>query len=218
MKRGTRKVWLWRWAVFLLAGWYAGYMILTSDYSKFGGPFRFLTIWALLGSFFCASRALAWSEGRTDRLWYPMMCATAVINAMVVFLYWRLFLEDPASVTRNGELGELWLEMYIHALGPLLQWIEALFVSRAFRRPIAAASIIVGWVVGYLAWAELFVQPLNSTPVGAVTTGLPYPFLNSLEFPDRLTFYAINLGTGLALLLVFFGLQWVFNRMRPAGV
>ena len=46
---------LYRWAVFLLAGFYLIWMLLIdADYSNPGGPFRFLTIWALLLSFFVA--------------------------------------------------------------------------------------------------------------------------------------------------------------------
>ena len=215
MRRVSLRVYIWRWIVFLLAGGYSLYLVVTSDYSTPGGPFRFLTIWALLGSFFCASRAIAWSEARSDRTWASFMAATAVVNAMVVFLYWRLFLEDPASVTRNGELGELWLEMYIHGLGPVLQWIEALFLTRAFRRPVASTAILVAWVAGYLTWAELFVQRFNTTPIGSVTSGVPYPFLNSMEFPARLEFYGVNLGMALVLLVVFFALGWVVRRLLP---
>ena len=41
-----------RWIVFLLAAGYCLHQITTSGYEHFGGPFRFLTIWALLMSFY----------------------------------------------------------------------------------------------------------------------------------------------------------------------
>ena len=215
MQTTSKLILLWRWAVFLIAAFYAVYMITTADYSRPGGPFRFLTIWALLLSFFCASRVLALSEGRSTRRWHGVLAATAVVNGMVVFLYWSLYFNDPSSVTRNGELGVWWQELYLHAAGPALQWIEALFVSRAFRRPLASLAWLVGFVVAYLTWAEQFVQRFNETPVGSVTTGLPYPFLNNLEWSARLNFYGVNLATGVGLLAVFFVLGWLVNRVMP---
>ena len=141
---------------------------------------------------------------------------TAVLNAMVVYLYWRLFLNDPASVTRNGEMGELYLELYLHGLGPLLQWIDAIFVHRAFRRLGAAIAWLFGLISVYIVWVELAVQALNATPRGTVTNGLPYPFLNSLLPADRAVFYASNFAAGLILLGVFAGAAWAVRRWVPA--
>lgn len=208
----SRPVLIYRWFVFLLAGFYAVYMITTSSYAGPGGPFRYLTIWALILSFFCASRVLAYSERRSDHRWDPIIAATAVLNAMVVFLYWRLFFADPASVTRNGELGIWWKEYYLHGLGPLLMWLDAVIINRPFRRYFASAGTLVGVVVAYLTWAELFVQRFNDAPRGTVTSGLPYPFLNSLEFGARLNFYGVNIATALVLLGVFFVIGWTMTR------
>lgn len=113
---------LYRWAVFLLAAGYAVPMGLFGDDDGVGGPFRSLTVRALFASFFCASRMIALEEGRSEWRRDGLVAATAVLNAMVVMLYWRLFLQDPASVTRDGAPGAWWLEVYLHGLGPLLQW------------------------------------------------------------------------------------------------
>ena len=54
---------IFRWAAFLLA---AGYCIRTlafSGWDAVGGPFRFLTVWALFFSFFAFSRMMAIEEG-----------------------------------------------------------------------------------------------------------------------------------------------------------
>ena len=208
----SRPVLIYRWFVFLLAGFYSVYMITTSSYEGPGGPFRYLTIWAMLLSFFCASRVLAYSERRSEKRWDAVIAATAVINAMVVFLYWRLFLEDPASVTRNGELGIWWKEYYLHGLGPLLMWLDAILINRPFRRFGQSAATLVGIVVVYLTWAETFVQSFNDSPRGTVTTGLPYPFLNNLEFGERLNFYGVNISTAVVLLIVFFAIGWAMTR------
>ena len=212
----SRSLWVFRWVVFLLAAGYCLRTLLFSDWSNFAGPFRFLTIWALFASFFCASRMMALMEGRSTRRWDGFVSMTAVLNAMVVYLYWRLFLDDPASVTRDGELGELYLELYLHALGPLLQWIDAIFIHRAFRRLGAAIAWLFGLISVYVVWVELVVQALNATPRGTVTTGLPYPFLNSLLPGDRAVFYASNFAAGLILLAVFAAVAWAVRRWVPA--
>lgn len=210
---------IYRWAVFLLAAGYTIRMVLFSEYDGFAGPFRYLTIWALILSFFCASRMMALVEGRSDARWDGLVGATAVINLMVVFLYWRLFFADPTSVTRDGKLGDWWLEYYLHALGPLLQWIDALFIHRSFTRLRASALWLVGIVISYVIWVEYIVQPLASTPSGSVTSGLPYRFLNDLELGGRMTFYATNLVTALVFLLVFAGLAAAIRRVlrQPAA-
>ena len=208
----SRPVLIYRWIVFLLAAFYSVYMIVTSDYSGPGGPFRYLTIWALLLSFFCASRVLAFSEERSDSRWDAVIAATVVISAMVVYLYWRLFLNDPASVTRDGALGVWWREYYLHGLGPVLLWIDAVIINRPFRWFGRTAAVLIGIIAVYLAFGELVVQPLNSAPEGIVTSGLPYPFLNDLVLADRAVFYAVSIATALALLAGMFGLGWMMRR------
>ncbi|MEM1235511.1 MAG: hypothetical protein AAGI10_00990 [Pseudomonadota bacterium] len=202
-----------RWIVFLLAAFYSVHMLVTSDYSEPMGPFRYLTFWALLLSFFCASRLLAFSEKRSILRWDPLIAAVAVINFMVVYLYWSLFFEDPNSVSSDGQLGVWWREYYLHLLGPVLMWIDAVFVNRPFRRFIPSAAVLLALALGYFAWIELVVGPLNDTPIGSVTTGLPYPFLNSMELAERTTFYAVNSGVALAILAGFFAIGWGVTRL-----
>ena len=183
MNPHAKPVIAYRWLVFGAAAFYSVYMIATSQYDQAGGPFRFLTIWALLLSFFCASRVLAFSERRSTRRWDDLIAATAVINFMVVFLFWRLYFGDPESVARDGNLSVWWREYYLLAVGPILMWIDALFINRPFRRFFPALAILVGIAMTYFLWAEVIVSPLATSPVGSVTTGLPYPFLNNMELP-----------------------------------
>ncbi len=214
-----RAVKIYRWIVFLLAAGYCLRMIFLSDYSNFSGPFRFLTVWALFCSFFAASRMMALEEGRSTRRWDGFVSMTAVVNAMVVYLYWSLFLNDPASVTRDGQLGEPYLELYLHGLGPLLQWIDATFIHRAFRRLKAAFLWLFGLISLYILWIEFVIQPLAAAPRGTVTNGLPYPFLNSLLPADRVATYGTYFVAAAVLLLVFAGFAWGVRRMfpRPEG-
>ena len=209
---------IFRWTAFLLA---AGYIIRTlifSEWDAFGGPFRFLTFWALCFSFFAFSRMMAIEEGRSERRWDGFVCMTAVINSMVVFLYWRLYFADPTSVTRDGQLSAWHLEIYMHLVGPLLQVIDTLFIHRSYRRLGAAFAWLFGVIAAFVAWTELVLQPLNNTPMGSVTSGLPYPFLNNLELSERAVFYGSNFVIAAVLLLVYAGIAWGFRRIAPAPV
>ena len=209
---------IFRWAAFLLAGGYCIRTLIFGGWDAFGGPFRFLTIWALFASFFAFSRMMAIEEGRSDKRWDGFVCMTAVINTMVVFLYWRLYFADPMSVTTDGELGAWHLEMYLHLFGPLLQVIDTIFVHRSYRRLKVAFAWLIGVIAVYVLWAEFVVQPMNDSPAGTVTSGLPYPFLNNLELADRMGFYITNAVVGIVLLLLYAGIAWGFRRRFPAPV
>lgn len=207
-----------RWIVFLLAAFYCLYMLATGPWDGFGGPFRYLTVWALFASFFCASRMMAREEGRSARRWDGVVSMTTVLNAMVVLLYWRLYLADPTSVTRNGQLGQPWLEFYLHGLGPLLQAIDSVLIHRSFRRPSVALAWLVGIIGAYVLWIEGPVQRLNDSPHGGITSGLPYRFLNDLPFDDRVTFYVTNIAVAVIMLGFFTALAFAVRRRRPAPV
>ncbi len=202
-----------RWCVFLLAGGYTLYQILSGDYSSPAGPFRFLTIWALLLSFFVASRNLAYTEHRSDRIWSRTVMVTAVVNAMVVALYWRLFFIDPSLV--NGSKTPVWhQEFYLHLVGPVLQWIDAMIILGAFRHWWRAILPLLAVVLAYVFWGEFVLRPLSDAPVGTVTSGLPYPFLNSMTGADRVAFYAKTMGQVLAMLMVFAAIAWGIRAIR----
>ncbi|WP_420587288.1 hypothetical protein [Ruegeria sp.] len=189
-----------RWITFLLAAGYVIYQFTTSDWSKPGGPLRFLTIWALVFSTFSAWLMLCISRGKTENRYEVPAMTAAVTNVMVVFLYWKLFLTDPSLVNGGGPI--IWhQEYYLHALGPALQLIDAMFIGRVFNRIWRGIVALVILIPAYVAWAELFVSPLNSTPAGRVTSGLPYPFLNNMEWVDRAEFYFIY-GVAAAVTLV----------------
>ena len=213
----ARWVLLFRWGVFLLgAGFVLRQLVITADYGHAGGPFRFLTIWALLLSFFCASRMLALTERRSTRLWPRLVMVAAVANGLTVLMYWRLWLQDPALVN-SGDPLPLWVDYYLHGVGPLLQWIDAIFIYGAFKRPLRAVVPFLGLTCAYLAWVEIFVHPMNEFPVGPVTEGLPYPFLNAMELPERLEFYGITATTGLVILGVLAAIAWAARRVQPSA-
>jgi hypothetical protein len=105
-------------------------------------------------------------------------------------------------------------EYYLHLVGPILMWIDLFWLKRGFRQLIP----VLGWlgvvVLIYVAWAELLVAPLNAEPVGEVTSGLPYPFLNDMEPPARATFYGTIYGTGALFALMFYGVAAALRRRR----
>ena len=207
---------IFRWIAFLLAGGYCIRMLVFSDWDQFAGPFRFLTVWALFCSFFAFSRMMAIEEGRSERRWDGFICMTAVINTMVVLLYWRLFFADPNSVTSDGQLAAWHLELYLHGLGPALLVFDSLFIHRSYRKLPAALAWLTGVVATYLVWAELVLEPLNTSPSGTLTSGLPYPFLNNLEFADRAVVYVSYFAAGVVFLLIYTGLAWGIRRLVPA--
>lgn len=209
----SRPVLLYRWVVFLLAAGYCLHQLILGSWSGAGGPFRYLTIWALFLSFYAASRMLALSEHRITRKHQVTAMCAAVLNVMVVFLYWRLYFTDPALVNSGGTI-DWWLQYYLHALGPALQIVDALFIGAVFQRVWRAALPLVIIIGAYVAWAELFVQRFNDRPSGTVTSGLPYPFLNSMEWSDRVTFYSLNAATALGLLVVFGVVGAALYRVR----
>ena len=49
--------------------------------------------------------------------------------------------------------------------------------------------------------------------MGSVTSGLPYNFLNNLEWAGRLEFYVTNLVVALIILTIFSGLGWLSRRI-----
>lgn len=213
MDMHARPVMTYRWVTFLLAGGYCLYQVMSADYASPSGPFRFLTIWALFLSFYSASRMLALSKRRITRNHHRTAMVAAVLNVMVVFLYWRLFFTDPALVNGNGDIP--WHQQYyLHLLGPLLQIIDALLIAKVFRKPLRAIPPLVGLVLAYVIWTEGFVGPQNNEPVGAVTSGLPYPFLNSLELTERLSFYSTNIAFAIVVLLGFGILSTLLHRSQ----
>lgn len=211
----SRPVVVFRWVVFGLAGFYCLEQIFNSSYAGPGGPFRYLTVWALFLSFYSASRMLAFSEYRSLRNPDVAPSVAAVVNAMVVYLYWSLFLEDPKLVNNDGPV-VWWKEYYLHLVGPLLQWIDAFVIRRAFGAFWRSLAVLLCIVAAYVAWAELFVGPMNAKPVGTVTSGLPYPFLNNMELPARFRFYAMNGAAAAGLLAVFTLVATGGRRLRRA--
>lgn len=205
-----------RWMTLLLALGFLLYQLLRADYASFGGPFRFLAIWALCLSCASALAMLCVSLDATERRWHGLATVTALLNVMVVFLYWRLFRIDPGLV--NGEAGlPPMLDHYLHAVGPGLQIADALFLGQVFRRVLRAVPALLLVIGAYVAWTEGVLRGANDMPVGRVTSGLPYPFLNDMTGAERLVYYLVNTGLALAALAGLTALGWAIRRGFPRG-
>lgn len=188
---------------FVLALGYSIYQFTTQDGGNFGWQFRYLTIWGLTAAM--VAHYLLWRSRTTGTAmtYHGFIAGTAVLNIMVMFLYWRLYFIDPRLV--NGDNTPVWFqEYYLHLLGPLIIVFDALFLSQAFQRPLRGVMSIIVLCLAYIGWSEVLVGPMNDTPVGDVTSGLPYPFLNDMDMMGRAAFY----GTTIATALVFFALSW----------
>ena len=213
----TTPVITYRWIVFLLAVGYSIYHIGWGNYDHWGGPFRFLTFWGLFYSAFAATMMLGFSLGVARRPRYATAMVCGVINTMVLFLYWRLYLIDPFLVHDKGDPGAWWNNYYLHGLGPLLQIVDALFIARAYRKPLWAVLPLLVFVLVFVSFGEIVLQNMSDYPTGSVTSGLPYPFLNNMGTADRAVYYAQNAGLGLFLLAAFAALTWVATRLRRRG-
>ncbi|WP_193222002.1 hypothetical protein [Amylibacter sp. SFDW26] len=206
-----------RWVVFLLAAFYFTYGFIGTDHNFVGWQYRYLTNWAMTLSTISAFLMLQRSLGRRDQRHEVLASATMVINFMVVLLYWKIYLSDPTQFYVDGvRTSPAWQEYYLHLLGPVLQWIDALFILGTFRHIKKTIGLAVSITLIYVVWIEGIVSPFNASPIGSVTTGLPYRFLNNLELADRGMFYIQNIAVAVIMALVFSALSRVLRKLNLA--
>ena len=193
----------------ILSVGYFLYQFTQANYDNFGIQFRYLTIWGLT----CAMVAtlLLYKRNRDDlpESYLPFVSATAVLNAMVVFLYWKLYFIDPSLVNYSGSI--VWFqEYYLHILGPALIILDALLFNNSFTQVKKGVLTILAICLLYILWSEAVTGPLNDTAEGSVTNGLPYPFLNNMSFSERVSFYATTSVTGLG----FYAIGWILAKLK----
>lgn len=193
--------------VFILALSYWLYQFDGIYTDPFGWQFRYLTIWSLTTSLFVAGQLLSFSCGFSDKSWNTLTSVATVISMVVVIQYWRLYFIDPLLVG-SGEIP--WHQQYyLHLAGPALLWIDAFFILGAFQKLKKILFFIAVFSVSYPTWMELILRPINSIPIGTVTNGLPYPFLNDMLIIDRIVFYTVSII--LNFLLIFVG--WFLSNI-----
>ncbi|WP_299305250.1 hypothetical protein [uncultured Litoreibacter sp.] len=204
-----------RWVIFLLTATFFIYKLFTGNWDYVGGHFRFLTIWALtastLSAWFMLRLSMGWSTAHRD----VFASVTVVLNLTVVLMYWKIYFEDPALFYgADGQAGPWYEEYFLHGLGPALQVFDALFLLGAFTWLKRVAVWVVALPVAYLVWIEFIIRPLNDAPVGSVTNGLPYLFLNNLDVAGRATFYGTTTVTMLVLMVFASGVAQVVKAVR----
>ena len=193
--------------VFILALSYWLYQFDGIFTDPFGWQFRYLTIWSLTTSLFVAGQLLSFSCGLSNKTWNSLTSVATVISMVVVIQYWRLYFIDPLLVG-SGDIP--WHQQYyLHLTGPVLLWIDAFFILGAFQKLKKILIFIAVFSVSYPIWMEAFLRPINSAPIGTVTNGLPYPFLNDMLITDRIIFYTISII--LNFLLIFVG--WFLSNI-----
>ncbi|NOX72250.1 MAG: hypothetical protein GXP03_01030 [Alphaproteobacteria bacterium] len=199
--------------IFVLALGFWFYQFSQTSLDRFGWQFRFLTIWGLSANVIVAGLMLRYSLGYSGRTYNPLVSASVVLNAIFVFMYWKLWFIDPALVNSDGPI--VWYqEYYLHALGPALMVLDAFLILGVFRRIVPTFGATLAIFVGYIAWVELFVGPRNSLPAGEVTSGMPYPFLNDMALDERAVFYATTIGTALAFMLIGWAIAAGLRRLK----
>ena len=142
-----------------------------------------------------------------------LVSAVAVLNGIVVFLYWKMYFIDPALVNGSGPI--VWYqEYYLHAVGPGLMIADALFINGAFKQRRKGLLLTVSICLAYIFWTEIITRPLNDTHIGSVASGLPYPFLNDMTLPRRIEFYAATITTSLLMYVAGWLIGVIFPKLR----
>ena len=109
----------------LLSVGFFTYQFMIANYENFGIQFRYLTIWGLTGATISSYLLYRSKRNNLPEAYHAFVSAVAVLNAMVVFLYWRLYFIDPSLVNSSDSI--IWFqEYYLHAVGPLLLILDAL--------------------------------------------------------------------------------------------
>ena len=197
----------------ILSVGYFSYQFTEANYDNFGIQFRYLTIWGLTAAMVATWLLYKSTHKGLPESYLPFVSATAVLNAMVVFLYWKLYFIDPSLVNYLGSI--VWFQdYYLHILGPVLIILDAFLFNNSFTQVKKGVLTILAICLLYILWSEAVTGPLNDTPEGAVTNGLPYPFLNNMSFSERVSFYATTIVTGLG----FYAAGWILEKFKSKFV
>jgi len=115
----------------ILSVGYFSYQFTEANYDNFGIQFRYLTIWGLTAAMVATWLLYKSTHKGLPESYLPFVSATAVLNAMVVFLYWKLYFIDPSLVNYLGSI--VWFQdYYLHILGPVLIILDAFLFNNSF--------------------------------------------------------------------------------------
>lgn len=178
-----------------------GHGLYSGDLSEgFGWQFRYLTIWALIAHVYVGFGLLMVAYGKRDKINDGIVGSAAALGLYVILMYWGLFFIDPQLV--NGDHKPFWLrEYYLHLVGPIILWIDVVFIRKALKNIKRMVIFNLSICIFYCIWIEFVIRPLNVEPIGAVTNGLPYPFLNDMSISTRVLFYFFSIVIGILPML-----------------
>ncbi len=173
----------------------------------FGKQYRYFTLWSLLANFMAVlflNLSLRFTFFDQTK---PFIAISSMMGLFTIILYWGLFFIDPNLVNYADERLDFFREIYLHFVGPALLFFDAFILKKAFThfKKIIPYAFIINF--GYFGWLELFVEPNSDFPVGKITAGLPYPFMNDMLLEHRLIFMVICFLCGASLIWIFTKLQ-----------
>ena len=157
----------------------------------FGKQLRFFTLWSLIANFVALIFLTLSSRFKIFDRAAPFIAISAMMGFFTIILYWGLFFIDPTLVNYAGERLDFSREIYLHFAGPALLFFDAFILKKAFSDFYRITIFAFFINFGYFGWLEIFVQPNSDFPVGKITAGLPYPFMNDMPFEHRLIFMLI---------------------------
>jgi hypothetical protein len=199
----------------IIASAYWLYEFTIQDYNLWGIQFRTLTNWGL--STAIIAHYLLWRQRRlkqaSNHRVSGFIAATAVLNAMVMLLYWRLFFIDPTLI--NGDTTPIWFqEYYLHLVGPMMILLDALLLSRVFKQLLFGLRDLLLLCSIYMIWLEFVIMPMNNIPIGTITSGLPYPFLNDMTGFERIAFYGMTISAAIVMYICFWAGTYLYRVIK----
>ena len=173
----------------------------------FGKQFRYFTLWSLLANFMAI---LFLSLSKIFRIFdqtKPFIAISSMMGLFTIILYWGLYFIDPNLVNYGDDQLDFFREIYLHFIGPALLFFDAFVLKKTFThfKKIVPYAFIINF--GYFGWLELLVGPNSDFPVGKITSGLPYPFMNDMLLEHRLIFMVVCFLCGASFIWILTKLQ-----------
>ena len=154
-------------------------------------------------------------RNREPEQYFPLVSAVTILNAIVVFLYLKLYFTVSKPVNCSRSI--VWYrEYYLHLVGLVILIVDSLFFIVSFRQIHKCFLMSLRICLLHIFWSKILISPLNNTPQGSVSNGLPNPFLNDMHLQDSVELYLTTITTALAFYLVGWNITKVrFRSLSP---
>jgi hypothetical protein len=158
---------------------------------------HYLTIWGLVCSILSAGLMIFQMYSPKNVKYHFFPGATFCVNIVVMVLYWQLYFQDPHLLYGDSPPLPWYRDDYLHFVGPMLQCIDAAFIYKAFEaQKLQSLFTYYGISGSYVIMSETVFH-------------LPYPFMLSLSFYERVLFYQKGLLVGTLGFILGNLLSWV---------